>query len=84
MSGSPPVISMSDEEDTWIAEHEAAIKRVKRVKEECQRQWEEEAWRVKEKHQRQWEEEVWREAHVLEPGQRLWCLKLKHYNLDRP
>ena len=20
---------------------------------------------------------------VLEPGQRLWCLKLKHYNLDR-
>ena len=21
---------------------------------------------------------------VLEPGQRLWCLKLKHYNLDRP
>ena len=23
-------------------------------------------------------------AAVLEPGQRLWCLKLKHYNLDRP
>ena len=21
---------------------------------------------------------------VLEPRQRLWCLKLKHYNLDRP
>ena len=21
---------------------------------------------------------------ILEPGQRLWCLKLKHYNLDRP
>ena len=25
-----------------------------------------------------------REVGVLEPGQRLWCLKLKHYNLDRP
>ena len=27
---------------------------------------------------------AWVRVTVLEPRQRLWCLKLKHYNLDRP
>ena len=43
MSASPLVIIMSDEEDAWICEHEVALEKVKRAKEEWQRQWEEEA-----------------------------------------
>ena len=42
MSVSPPIISMSDEEDTHIHEHEVALTKVKCMKEERQRQREEE------------------------------------------
>ena len=45
MSASPPTILLLDEEDTCIAEHTAVIEKVKYVKEEWQRQQEEEAWR---------------------------------------
>ena len=48
MSASPPVIIMSDEEDAHIHEHKIALERAKWVKEERQRQWEEEAQRVEE------------------------------------
>ena len=56
MSASLPTISMSDKEDAQIREHEVTLVKVKRTKEERQRQWEEEA---------QWAEEAkraWREA----------------------
>ena len=43
MSMSPPTILMSDEEDTQIHKHEVALVKVKCMKEEWQRQWEEEA-----------------------------------------
>ena len=43
MSASLPVIVSSDEEDARIHEHEIALERVKHMKEECQRQQEEEA-----------------------------------------
>ena len=43
MSMSLPTISMSDKEDTCIHEHEVALVKAKHVKEERQRQWEEEA-----------------------------------------
>ena len=43
MSASPPMISMSDEEDTCICEHKVTLVRVNCVKEEWERQREEEA-----------------------------------------
>ena len=45
MSASPPTISMSDKEDACICEHEITLER---VKEERQRQWEEEAQKAEE------------------------------------
>ena len=45
MSASPPMISMSDKEDSHIQEHEVTNERAKHMKEEWQRQWEEEAKR---------------------------------------
>ena len=42
MTASPPVIITSDE-DTCIREHKITLERAKWVKEERQRQWEEEA-----------------------------------------
>ena len=53
---SPPTILMSDEEDTRIHKHEVALVKVKCMKKEWQRQWEEEAWQVDKA------ERVWREA----------------------
>ena len=44
------MVILSDEEDTWICEHEVALEKAKCVKEERQRQREEEA------------ERKWREA----------------------
>ena len=52
MSGSPPVISMLDEEDTQIMEHGVVIEKAKREKEEHQRQQEVEAWRQAEENER--------------------------------
>ena len=43
MTVSPSTISMLDEEDTQICEHEIAIAKAKHTKEEWQRQCEEEA-----------------------------------------
>ena len=48
MSASPPTTLMSDEEDTHICEHEVMLVKVKHMKEEQQRQWEEEVQQVEE------------------------------------
>ena len=48
MSASPPVIVSSDEEDVWIHKHKVMLEREKQVKEEQQRQWEEEAQKAAE------------------------------------
>ena len=53
MSASPPMISMLDEEDTWICEHKIALEK---AKEEWQRQREEEMRKAEEV------ERSWREA----------------------
>ena len=83
MSTSPPVIFMSDKEDAWIAEHKAVIEKVKRAKEEHQRQGEEDAWRqaeaeakeahrkseAKEAHRKLEAKEAWRHT---EESERAW------------
>ena len=69
MSASPPTISMSDEEDTHIHEHKIALEKAKHVKEEQQRQWEEEAQRAEEAKRacREVEaEKAWRDAEAEE------------------
>ena len=69
MSVSPLMISISDEEDAHILEHEVAIERAKCMKEERQRQQEEEAQEVveAEKAQREAEDEkAHREAEAEE------------------
>ena len=65
------------EEEAWMAEVEAKLARQKVELARLRKKAQEEARRKKEEEQR-WKEDV------LEPRQRLWCLKLKHYNLDRP
>ena len=49
MSASLPMISMSDKEDACICEHKVTLAKAKCMKEEQQRQWEEEV---------QWAEEA--------------------------
>ena len=46
MSASPPIVILSDKEDAQIHEHEVVLEKAKCVKEEWQRQWEEEAQKV--------------------------------------
>ena len=58
MSASPPTISMSDEEDAWTHQHEIALEKVKCMKEEQQRQWEEEVQKVEEAERLQREAEA--------------------------
>ena len=69
MSRSPPTISLLDEEIAWVTEHQAVIERVKRVKEDHQRLWEEEAQREA-KAKKAWREaegkEAWRQAEEVE------------------
>ena len=48
MSASPPMVISSDEEDACIYKHKVALEKAKRMKEEWQRQREEEAQKAAE------------------------------------
>ena len=69
MSASPPIVILSDEEDARIHEHEVVLEKAKHVKEERQRQREEEAQKVVEAEQACKEveaEKAWRDVEAEE------------------
>ena len=69
MTASPPVIISSDEEDARIREHEITLERAKWVKEEIQRQREEEAQKAEEAkrvHREVEAEKAWRDVEAEE------------------